>query len=606
MTRSPRVRAKSSGTRLSGAGGALVSFAAAVGLVVGVRSVVALELPRWRPLLGVTPLPRDPLGLTWSPRAVWPGEVQEMALERMAGLLAALLLAGASVALVNALVLLVEAGSARRRELAVRAAVGAGPGALLFLLLRQVRALLLSGLVLGLLLGMVVGGVLRGAWPGTVVPLGWSDALVTFLPPLALLVGFAALAYLWTGVSVGRRGALAVVLASGGRSTADRGEAFRRRFLSAFQMGMAGAVALAALALSLGGAGTEGASSRGEGTVVLAVDAPGTDAPDWHALLAGLEALEGMELAAVASPGALLGLGIRDNATAQCGNCYRGGLPLPLWGARADHHAVAPGFFQAVGTPLLAGRGLTREDGPGAPRVALVNRTFANAAFEKGDPLGRMVRLGRGLDDWYEVVGVVEDHEVVGVGGTDVAPSMVYVSALQHATHRVDVILRGTEDSVVAARASLGAAGLVETAPPRSLSQVTRDAGAPLVWAARLAMALALVAWFLAVFGAHATTLQVTRRRTPELAVRRVLGATRGRVVAHVLGGSVKTALWGAGVALFFGTLLVALLRKTVSVPSLGPSAYGAMAAVLVAAALLASVRAAREALAVAPAEVLE
>ena len=77
---------------LHGAGGALVSFAAAVGILVGTRSVVAVELPGVRSLLRLGGVPREHLGLDWSPRALWPVELQDAAVERLAGLLAALFL----------------------------------------------------------------------------------------------------------------------------------------------------------------------------------------------------------------------------------------------------------------------------------------------------------------------------------------------------------------------------------------------------------------------------------------------------------------------------------------------------------------------------------
>jgi hypothetical protein len=593
------------GRAMHGAGGALVSLAAAAGILVGTRSVVALEVPGVRSLLRLDPMPRESLGLPWSSRVVWPVELQEAAVERMAGLLAALFLAAASVALLNAVVLLFEAGAARRREMAVRAAVGAGPGALLSLLGRQVRALLVTGLCLGLLLGLAFGGVLRATWPAALESVGWPGALAGLAPMLALLSALAAGAYLWTGFSVGTTPVLATHLRSGGRATPDRGDTFRRRILSAVQMGAAGAVALGATALA-SSAFAPDAGGRPDDVLSVQVTAAMGSPPDWPAVLAGIQGLEGVRTATLTSPGALVGLGVRDNATAQCGACYRGGLPLPFWGARVDHHAVGPSFFEASGLRVLEGRAFTLDDGPDAARVAVVNRTFANTAFEDGKPLGHLVRLGRDLDGWYEVVGVVEDQQVLVVGRDDLARSEVYVSALQHPLRHGEVLLRGDALSLEAASALLGTAGL-DPGPARTVHAVWQEAAAPLLWSARVALVLALLTLTLTVYGVHTTALQITRRRTQELAVLRVLGAVDGRVLAHVLVGSARTALAGAAVALFFGTVLVALLRKAAGgVPALGPAAYVAMAVLLVGAAVLASARAGTEALAVSPAEALE
>lgn len=398
-------------------GGALVALSAAVGALVGLRSVVALELPGGRTLLGLSEVPTESFGVHWSVRALWPEQIQAEALGRLSGLLIALFLAAAGVALLNTLVLLFEAGASRRREAAVRAALGEGPWVLARRLLSDLRRLLVTGLVLGLLLGLVSGGALRSAWPGVVRSVGWMGASASLLPVFGLMALLAAGAFTWAGISVARGRRLAGVLLSGERVTAAPGEAFQRRVLAAFQMGVAGAVTLGAVAMATGFPARHRPGGPGPETMAVSVVAPGVPGDAWGGLLRRLGKIPGLEAESLSTPGALAGLGVRDHATAQCGDCYRGGLPLPFWGAVADHHAVGPGFFRLAGMTLGAGRGITWDDGPAAPRVAVVNRTFANTAFENGQPLGRRVRLGSDLDAWYEVVGVVEDQPVVGVGG---------------------------------------------------------------------------------------------------------------------------------------------------------------------------------------------
>ncbi|MGD8321098.1 MAG: ABC transporter permease, partial [Gemmatimonadota bacterium] len=293
-------------------------------------------------------------------------------------------------------------------------------------------------------------------------------------------------------------------------------------------------------------------------------------------------------------------------ATAQCGACVNGGLPAPFWGVVADHHAVAPGYFLATGTRVVAGRTFDLGDGADAPRVAVINRTFANTAFEKGDPLGHLIRLGSNLDAWYEVVGVVEDTDPAALGRDDRPRSAVYLSALQHPLTRAEVLLRGDEDAVAAALDALSAAGYRPGAP-LTLARLRDREAAPLRWVGRLALVLGLLTLLLAMHGGYATALQVTRRRVRELGVRRVLGADDRRIVRLVLVGSARTALFGGALAAFFGALAVAFLRKSAGgVPPLGPGAYLGITALLVGAALLASIRAAREAMTVAPGIVLE
>jgi hypothetical protein len=585
----------------------LVSLAAAAGLVVGARSIAALELPGLRSLLRLEVIPREPMGLPWTARVVWPDQLQSGALDRTAAMVVGLVLAAAAVALLNALVLLVEAGASRRREVAVRAALGAGPRALLGLLFADVRRLVASALALGLLLGMALAGVLRATWPGTAAAVEGLSATATLLPALLALGALAAGVYVRIGFTVGRSLPLARDLTVGGRATDDRGEAFRRRALSSAQMGAAGAVALGALALalSLGGAGA--AAGPDADTVAVPVVAPdGADGAAWAAMLARIREVPGIRAESLATPGAVLGVGVRDYATAQCGACVRGLIPMPFVGARVDHHAVGPDYFSTVGLSVTSGRAITATDVAGGKRVAVVNRTFANAAFEDGQPLGHLVRVGDGLDDWFEVVGVVEDADVQVVGRDDLDHAALYLSALQQAPRRGDVLLRGTPEAVEAARSLLEAGGY-GPAEALTLAQVRAAAAAPLRWIARIAVALGLFTLVLAVHGAHATAIQVTRRRARELAVRRALGATDRRVLAHTLGGSARGALWGAAIAAFFGSFLVALLRQGVGgVPALGPGAYLAVAVLLVGSALLASARAARDAIGVEPARAMD
>jgi hypothetical protein len=126
-----------------------------------------MELPGFRSLLGLTPIPPEHLAVLWSGRVLWPTQIQEAALERLAGLVAALLLAAAAVATLNALILLFEAGASRRREVAIRGAVGAPPRAILTLLFGHVRTVLAAGAGLGVVLGLFLGGAVRASWPGT-------------------------------------------------------------------------------------------------------------------------------------------------------------------------------------------------------------------------------------------------------------------------------------------------------------------------------------------------------------------------------------------------------------------------------------------------------
>jgi putative ABC transport system permease protein len=598
-------------------GGALVALAAGSGLVVGLRSVAALDWGGVHSLLRLPGLPHDGLGITWSSRVVWSDLLQSLALGRMGRVIVGLFLAAMVVALLNTLVLLLEAGSSRRREVAVRAALGAPPSTLVRLFLGDIRRLLSLALPLGLLLGLSAGGAIRAAWPGPLAALGLMSATGTVAVGLLAAAAVAAMAYVWTGVSLGRRADLSAELGAGERTTDDPAAIFRRRALSALQMGVAGSVALTTVALAKAVLVPDGMAPSSTTTVIPVTVSPtpvadagdgsgttaGMAARAWQSLLARMAAVPGVEAESLSARGALVGLGVRDYATAQCGACIRGLMPAPFWGAVADHYAVAPGYFGMIGRRVVSGRAFQASDGPASKKVAVVNETFAYTAFEKGDPLGHLVRLGHDLDSWYEVVGVVANEAPAVVGRDDVPRAQVYVSTMQQAPTEADLLLRGDDGAVKAAMDILSTRGY-RPEEPRTLQEVRRRAAAPLVWIGRLAVGLGIVTLLLALQGSHATALQVTRRRLRELAVRRVLGATDARILLFVLGGAARGAMWGAALATILGALWVALLQKTAAgVPSPGLEAYLAMSVLLVGAALAASLKATREALAVVPAE---
>lgn len=593
-------------------GGVTLGLAATTGLVVGMNGVVAVEVGGLARSIRLPAIPRETLEIAWSARAIWPADLQEAGLERLAALITALFLAAASVALLNVLVLLFEAGTARWRETVVRAALGAGPWTLSRALLRDVRTLVASGLGLGVLLGLTTGAVLRLTWPGPTEAFAALPVAAILVPTLALLTAASASAYAGVGLATASRGALTSALSSGARVTAHRRAVFLRRALSVVQTGTAGAVSMGAVVLAA--AAGEAPVARGIGGSPAGADTAGRtpDRPPavmvvtatrpagsggWSDALDALAAVPGIEAESLAAPGTLVGLGIRDHVTTQCGNCFRGGLPMPLWGATADHHVVGPDYFRAVDLGVVDGRGFDRGDGPGSPPVAVVNRTFAGSAFENGDPVGRRIRVGTRHDAWYEVVGVVDDAPTVVVGGAERTREVVYLSALQHPPRTAHVLVRGDDDAVATAAAVLAAAGFA-TGTPRSLAYHRRSAAAPLAWIGRVAAALALLTLALALAGARATALQVTRRRQDELAVRRMVGASDPRIVGYVLVGAARTGGWAGAWALFLGTLGVALIRKTAAgVPALGPGSLGLVAALLVGAFVLTALAAAREAL---------
>jgi len=258
-----------------------------------------------------------------------------------------------------------------------------------------------------------------------------------------------------------------------------------------------------------------------------------------------------------------------------------------------------------VGFEIVEGRDFALEDDDRSLPVAIVNRTFARSSFENGKPIGKKVRLGRGFDDWYEVVGVVEDGSTPVLGTESTPREAVYLSALQRTPRTGRLLLRGGAEALQLAETMLSEAGFEPTAP---LPLVTYRANQAqeLRWAYRVALLLGIMVLLLAAHGVYAAALQTSRRRIIELAIRRSVGAPSYRIVTHVLGERLRVTAWGLAGFVFFGTLAAAFLQGAAGMDAAGPLEYMAVAALLATMAMLASARAAREALSVEPGRLLE
>ena len=129
---------------VGGGGGraVLVTLAAALGALTGLRAAISISVAGPALLLELPTVPLESLGIDWSDSAVWPFEVQRAALSRLVGTLVGLVLAVASVATLNVATLLAEGATVRRAEIAVRSAVGASPAALARMLLAELRTTL--------------------------------------------------------------------------------------------------------------------------------------------------------------------------------------------------------------------------------------------------------------------------------------------------------------------------------------------------------------------------------------------------------------------------------------------------------------------------------
>lgn len=477
------------------------------------------------------------------------------------------------IACANVANLLLARAVTRRREIAVRVAMGISRWRLARLLLAESVVLAFVGAVLGM--GIAYGGVAllrRGllpwvAWTSTPV-----DARVfLFGVGLASVVGIA------TGLAPAlrtRRFDLTEALKSGSRQTGTS----RSRLSSALL------VAQAALSVALlVGAGLFVRSLVNVRRVDLGftpdrvlevwISSPREEGgyPDsalrrerdaYAALLERLRATPGVAHAALAigSPfGAEFGVSLR----------VPGRDTIPDLGSGPFVSAVTPGFFEATGMRLREGRWFTEGDRAGSERVVVVNATMAKTLWPGGRALGECLHIFDLRAPCSRVVGVVDD---VHRNALRESPAMqYYVPFGQESGIGGTALLVRPAGDMDAFRPALDRV-VREVAPTMYANIATKQERIdPLVRPWRVGTILFLLfgvlALAIAAVGLYSVISYMVARRTQEFGVRLALGATGGRLVAHVLRRGVSLAsaglLGGIGIALAAGRFLEPLLFDT-------------------------------------------
>ena len=510
----------------------------------------------------------------WAPALVPASAGQELAFTSLLGLLTAALLLAAAAALVCGVLLLAEERIAATRSVAIQSALGIDRWCLTLQLVRDVgvRGRRAGVVALGVVLFCGLG--IRVTWPAQVLGWSWLDGALTFGAVVAATGVVIATAVL-PGLAIWRHRRLFLFLSRQSSSLPDRGESFGRDVAVVCQI----AVAVSVLVLIGGLVGSSpersGVDALGEDTIAIPMEvAASTPAPSrtrlYESLLAGLAERPDVEAESIASSGALLGLGANGIVMTQCGRCFIGGWPMPFMIATADHHAVGPGFFGLIGYEIGSGREFTPADVLSSDRVAIVNRSFANRYFERGDPLGRGIQVGGPRGDWFDVIGVVEEPRAVAMGARSSQRPTLYLSALQVAPARSMLIVRPSSSSAadverLAALIPLG----VASGPPSTVAAVRRVSWAPLSWLRQTLLAVAAIALFVVVAAVRAVMRVSVERTAAGIGLRMAVGATPARIRALVIRRSLNRLGWGTVIGLFFG--LVFLGRLQLVIPEISP-----------------------------------
>jgi len=506
--------------------------------------------------------------------------------------------------------LLLARGAKRRKEVAVRLAIGAGPG-------RLIRQWLTESILLGLLGGAT--GILFAVWLKTglihFLPAEFSNTLRA--PLDARVFGFLAIASVFTGILFGLAPALQISRSSvtaamhGEASLAVSGE----RFFS-----LRNALVFLQVALSLPlliGAGLFLHSLRNlrgvdtgfvKENVFLANLNPALNGYSteririlYAGLLSRVRSLPGVRAASFTTSSAISG------GWDQEGVRVEGYQPRQDEDTSPNAAVISPGYFASLGIPLIAGRDFTDQDNAGRQKVVIINQSFARYFFGDADPLGKRISTD---DDPkaplnMAIIGVVRDSKYVSLREK---PRRHFYTAMAQEPHLFDMTLqvRTTDD-------------------PRSIGDLVRaqvhdlDPNLPLYATTTLEIQIddsltseRLLTWLSTLFGIVATLLASiglsgviafsVARRTREIGIRVALGAQRAdilRMVASQTALSVSAGM-AVGLAATYASsrLMAGMLYE---VRSTDPRSYAAASVLLAAVAALAAYLPARRAAQVDP-----
>jgi putative ABC transport system permease protein len=481
-----------------------------------------------------------------------------------------LLLAGVGfvllMACVNVANLLLARSVARQKEIAVRAALGAGRGRLLGQMLAESLMLALAGGVLGL--GLVFIGVrfLIAIAPPELPRLNE-------VRPDAAIVIFTAVVSLLAGILVGVAPAIAagrgdVQGALKDESRGVAGGVARRRLRAAL---VVGEVALAMVLTT--GAGlllrsfvtllSVDPGFRAENLLTMQVQLPNRIAtPDarrafYATLFEHIQAVPGV----VAAGGTTrLPLGSTNVSTRVM---VEGGATTPGDMPEVEMRRAVHDYFRAMGIPILRGRGFTAADSPTSQPVVVVNQTMARRLWPNQDAVGKRFKMGTNAQTpWSTVIGVVGDLRHAGL---DVEPaSEFYIWYLQGPPVAPFLVVRTEGDPTLVAESVRLQMKMVEKDMPvydmRTMAQVRAASVAERRFILILALVFDVLALTLAAVGVYGVMALVVSERTQEMGIRLALGAEPMQVVRLVVRQGLGLALVGIALGLAGALALTPLM----------------------------------------------
>lgn len=547
---------------------------------------------------------RGARAIAWNPVGTDASEIgQFMAVFAAVGGLALL------VVCANVANLLLSRASIRRREVAIRRAVGASSG-------RLIRQMMTEGLLLAVL--AVPVAILIAMWGG--------EALARLIPkddemPLNLVftvdgrvmlfaLAVALLSTIIFSLAPAFESIKSTVLP--GLKAAEAGvvagRSWLRKGLVLAQVALCVVLLIGAALLSRSLTLLQTADPRMDARALLlaAVD-PGTNGytdARVRQIYADLEdrmaEMAGVRAGALAFMVPFTGGGFSMGG-------IRGGAEKEFF--HSDMNLIGPSYFDALAIPLMQGRPFTAADGESAPKVVIINERLAKRMFPDGNALGHLIETQPDPKDkkspQYIVAGIARDsvyrdHEHAHEG------TMMYLPWRQHKLQRMTMHLRAETDPLALVPLVREAARQVDASMPlfgvRTMQMQIEESFSPARLAERIIVAFGAMAVLIAAIGLYAVMSFMVAQRTREIGIRMALGATR----ESVLRASLKSGLQLAGIGLLIGVGLSLAMSQALAfilygVKPADPVAFGGASLLLAMISLAACYLPARRAAAVDP-----
>ena len=498
------------------------------------------------------------------------------------------------IACANVANLMLARASARVRELAVRAALGAGRRRLVMQLLSESLVIASAAGLLGIGLGawgtkalLILGG--RFVPPPLLADIRFDWRVLAFASLVSFLTSMLfGVAPAWKAARVDLQTAMRQAET---RGAVGGGPSRLRSALVVAQVALSLMLAIGAALLfrTLLALHSAPLGFRTDGILVTYASAPAhtldealQDGRSFDDLFARLR-----KLPAVISAGGAMGLPAgtynSDGSFAIEGkqSFTEDARKLPYAGFRL----ASPAYFTTMGIPLLRGRDFNDADLNDQPFVAIVSESLASQNFPNEDPIGHRIMCGLDSPKWMTIVGVVGD---VRQSSPAAQPGPeIYMPLRQHPfpSTDVEVVLRTSRDPqmlIPAVQKTIVGVNSQIAMKFTTMGDLVRDSIGDQRFRAVLASSFAVLALLLALSGMYAVMSYLTTQRTAEFGLRSALGAQPGNIVGLVLRAAVGVAAIGVAAGLLLSILTARLLESMLfGVKSMDAATYASVIAIV-------------------------